>query len=459
MISAAKEEEKLTKGIANKKITSAVVDSGESGGGVTVTGSEKTVSQKASEKNNETATSAISVSGPVFAKNSAASTVTPTFDSESSDWLCDSCGNQNFAKLPSGLLRSKCFKCQAPKSDACTLVASCTDTSAIAGKNSSSYSSSPVIATKSSAVASSTFSSSANNSGALAVKKITPVTAVTDLRSEKKFVSNAEKDRNELEKRAEQKRKNAYFDALKHANRPIAVLLSPSMRKYLEKALGLGSMNPLALYQSSRLIETPCAFEGEANDLDIAETAALEDIYSDLAEGEGSFTSMDPNGPVSDSAMQAKVGKQLAEYLLGQGFGTVAVIACLRHLTFSEDGRTTVSSRIAKSVLPTSQSKPFPKMCGITCNSAAGFSSVIVTEAMLLSTAKEVAIGYLCLHVSEEDLPTGYAATGFEGKTTLKVFRADSRPHPSARTNGEASRYNINAAHYELPTISVLAHF
>ena len=36
--------------------------------------------------------------------------ITGNLDPETSDWLCGSCNNQNFARLASGQLRTKCFK-------------------------------------------------------------------------------------------------------------------------------------------------------------------------------------------------------------------------------------------------------------------------------------------------------------------------------------------------------------
>ena len=40
------------------------------------------------------------------------------------DWLCDNCNAQNFAKLLSGVERTKCFKCQYVRGSNCSLVLS-----------------------------------------------------------------------------------------------------------------------------------------------------------------------------------------------------------------------------------------------------------------------------------------------------------------------------------------------
>ena len=45
-------------------------------------------------------------------------------DKATSDWICDECNAQNFAKLLSGLLRLKCFKCQSPRGSSTQLVLS-----------------------------------------------------------------------------------------------------------------------------------------------------------------------------------------------------------------------------------------------------------------------------------------------------------------------------------------------
>jgi hypothetical protein len=45
-------------------------------------------------------------------------------DKATSDWLCDNCDAQNFAKLLSGNLRVKCFKCSTTRGKSCVLVLS-----------------------------------------------------------------------------------------------------------------------------------------------------------------------------------------------------------------------------------------------------------------------------------------------------------------------------------------------
>lgn len=45
-------------------------------------------------------------------------------DKATSDWLCDNCDAQNFAKLLSGILRLKCFKCNTVRGNSGVLVLS-----------------------------------------------------------------------------------------------------------------------------------------------------------------------------------------------------------------------------------------------------------------------------------------------------------------------------------------------
>ena len=45
-------------------------------------------------------------------------------DRQTADWICDNCNSQNFAKLLSGVLRVKCFKCQTARGATCSLVLS-----------------------------------------------------------------------------------------------------------------------------------------------------------------------------------------------------------------------------------------------------------------------------------------------------------------------------------------------
>ena len=50
--------------------------------------------------------------------------VEKVLDRATADWLCDNCNGQNFAKLLSGVVRTKCCKCQAVRGNGGSLVLS-----------------------------------------------------------------------------------------------------------------------------------------------------------------------------------------------------------------------------------------------------------------------------------------------------------------------------------------------
>ena len=178
-------------------------------------------------------------------------------DRATADWLCDDCGNQNFAKLLSGVPRLKCFKCQAKKSATCELVISAAAAAAAEANGSTSISTASTATTLSlSNVKQSgggldrvtskdklALSTGALSTGASISVKATkaPPAAVLDLKSATVHASQGEADRKKEEEKHAKKRKNAFFDALRRANRPTAVLLCPNMRRMLEHALGLVS--------------------------------------------------------------------------------------------------------------------------------------------------------------------------------------------------------------------------
>jgi hypothetical protein len=122
-------------------------------------------------------------------------------DAANAQWLCDNCGNANFATTAAGLPRTKCFKCQTPKPEKCSTV------------------------------------SKANTADAKKMKA--PPKAVLDLRAQSTHASVAEIERKELEERAAKNRRLTYFDALKRANRPKAIHLKPAIREQLEKLFGI----------------------------------------------------------------------------------------------------------------------------------------------------------------------------------------------------------------------------
>ena len=151
------------------------------------------------------------------------STTAAVIDPNTADWLCEKCGNQNFNKLQSGAPRLKCFRCSALRTEACILVTPNT-----------------LSTSTSTSSLSSTTPASAKGPEQSKVRKVSaPPTAVADLRARDVFASKAAASRVELEQIAKRKKQRAYFDALNRANRPMAVFLSPSLRKELERVLGM----------------------------------------------------------------------------------------------------------------------------------------------------------------------------------------------------------------------------
>ena len=68
-----------------------------------------------------------------------------------------------------------------------------------------------------------------------------PPQARLQLENKHQYNSTAEAQRMKDEMKAMQKRKQCYWDAVKRANRPTTVVLSPQLRARLEAALGLES--------------------------------------------------------------------------------------------------------------------------------------------------------------------------------------------------------------------------
>eukprot|EP01038_Epipyxis_sp_PR26KG_P008683 gene8683-11734_t len=139
--------------------------------------------------------------------NELNSSTTIHLDRNESDWLCDSCGNQNYAKLASGQMRLKCFRCSNPKSDAVTLVGN-------ANKVPTSSASTNYVTVKA------------------------PPAPVLDLRSAQKYNSKAEEEKAKMESKVKRQHKNSYFDALRRSNRPMTVYFQSSIIRMIENVLG-----------------------------------------------------------------------------------------------------------------------------------------------------------------------------------------------------------------------------
>ena len=154
--------------------------------------------------------------------SSSSSSSVAVIDPSTADWLCEKCGIQNFNKLQSGAIRSKCHRCSAPRTDSCILVTSnvMTSSSTVPSVGVKAPAGEPTLSNK--------------------VRKVAVApAAVVNLRAKDSFASKAAKSREDLENIAKRNRRRAYFAALDRANRPMVVFLSRTLRKELERVLGL----------------------------------------------------------------------------------------------------------------------------------------------------------------------------------------------------------------------------
>jgi hypothetical protein len=131
-------------------------------------------------------------------------------DKATADWLCDNCDAQNFAKLMSGNLRVKCFKCSTTRGASCNLVLSVAEIDAV------------------------------NLANSLKEKR-TPQ-AITSLTNTVNNISQAELDRKNLEEYLLQKQKNL-LEELKKANKYTPVSIHPKIIKMIESALGISEVD------------------------------------------------------------------------------------------------------------------------------------------------------------------------------------------------------------------------
>ena len=265
---------------ANVAQTKASADSSESGsgGGISLNAgagvSDSSSSSKAQKILTLPSSSAhvISPPPPPLPEKELAVAV-PVLSAAIADWLCISCNQQNFAKLQSGVMRTKCFKCGNAKSDDCELVVS---TQAVVNvplkkaptdtfkKDKKEEQETPEEAASFGFFDSGSGSKKGDKGpgGGLSGKgdmskpkyqekkaglsKKEKVQALLDLKNNKKGGSVAETERVRQEISIMKNRKRAYFDAVKRANKPTTVILSPTLRLMLEQALGLDA----SIYQT-----------------------------------------------------------------------------------------------------------------------------------------------------------------------------------------------------------------
>ena len=193
-----------------------------------------------------------------------------TLDPTTADWLCVGCNTQNYARLATGQLRTKCFKCGGTKSDACELVQSTqpakVDKQPAALKNLQSAfgkaqreEEKERLEEKKARTKPHAFKGShtgaaqlvqrggrgnrqkkgGNSGGGAGSGNSAGPVAVMDLQArDSKAVEARAREEYLLMKR----KRTAYFDAVKRANRPSTVTINPALRTQLEHALGINDV-------------------------------------------------------------------------------------------------------------------------------------------------------------------------------------------------------------------------
>jgi HrpA-like RNA helicase len=266
-----------------------------------------------------------------------------SLDRETSDWLCDHCSTQNFAKLASGMPRLKCFKCQAAKSDTCSLVASINS----------------AVAT---ATAPSVKSNGSIKEGSIAVKAAPK--PILDLQNKKEFVSQAERQQVDHARIAECNRKASYFIALRRANRPMSIVISPNMSQLIAEILGIN-------FRSNSFSNT-CARAPELSSINLeGEKSGFQD-YGISRDAVESMVKLGLTPQIQYEAI-----KKTSTYLLEQGFTHLQIADAFESLPSKIEG-----------MLDSYQNQPPRKVSDF--------------DPILLDACLE----YLCLHMDASDLPS-----------------------------------------------------
>jgi hypothetical protein len=276
---------------------------------------------------------------------------------DTADWLCDSCGNQNFAKLASGVQRARCFRCQTPKSDSCQQVAS--------------------TASATTAVPT-TAATGTTAGGKVVVLRSQAAAAPVDLLTGSKAtnpVTRAEEERALQEKRAASRRKQLYFDALRRANRPHIVHIPAGLRSKLERLLGIA---------------------GGANSGDSSGTLSLEEVLQTYKES-GLFAPDMCSIPITQ---QAAILERVGAKLIAEGFAEQYVASSLHEVLLQS------ANDVLDDALDAAE--------GTGTSSA---SLVSCFEKLLM----ELLLKHLCMSVDEGQLPDAYNPKRFENNKKLSV--------------------------------------
>ena len=300
------------------------------------------------------------------------------FDRANADWLCVQCNAQNFSHFANGNPRINCFKCKSARTDTCELVANMAS----------------IQAGTASAASSSTLAKASPAAPPDSVKmKKAPPAAVVGLKSAAPVVSRAEEERLSCEKIALRNKKRSYFDALRRANKPCPVLLSPHMKRLLEAALGLSTMK-----------------NGDVDELDvpaISVDAFIEDIQSistqnSQYEGLGYFSEAETT---MSRAVQIEVMRRIAVKLREQGFSEGAIVSALRN----------ISENAPDAVLDELDSVDV----GTGISQTAATSMINRIEALFLDASLE----FLCLQFDDDSLPDRFDARSNESIRHIQVMK------------------------------------
>jgi HrpA-like RNA helicase len=374
-------------------------------------------------------------------------------DPETADWLCGSCNTQNFAKLASGQLRSKCFKCGAVKSDACELVQPATPATA---ESSGSKGSGGGAAAEPAAITKiqremakgkredqqerkdkhdnggnqkpHAFKGSHTGAAQMAQtrtggknrqKRGGAPAAVMDLQAKS---TRAVEERAREEYALLKRRRQAYFDAVKRANRPSAVVINPGLKRELELVLGLETSS-----------EEP---SGSVGDADVQQHQLLLPGTMQgyiIAVGEGSAEIRSGDDDDDDGALalcflpEAALSSTLSaeqqnlclvavkDELCASGFSEAHVVRAVHGVRSESDRRSRLVDAVVsgKGTKNNNKSKP----------TAAAASSAATAPAggTLKTTLKELCIEWLCLNLGESEMPAEFALSAKYSNPSISV--------------------------------------
>ena len=337
-------------------------------------------------------------------------TVVPQLDATTADWLCCTCNQQNFAKLQSGILRTKCFKCGALKTPECELVASTAPISMPAHVSVTSFKLAPEEQTRTPTFGFTEPKKSNERNTGLGGTQFkmgkAPPQARLQLENKIKSNSNAENERLQAELRAMRKRQKCYWDAVMRANRPATVILSPQMRARLESVLGLDSSIGGLIGDSSILLGTEASSK--------ATFSTVSQYIASLSNSTGLIPSDECRLEAGD---QFAALKCIGTLLASQGFHEPDIVRSFSYIASAYDN---VLDELAG--------------VGTGVNIARGWEKCVL----------DASLEWLCVHLDNVELPKKFDARRNEGQ--LQIRRADTAPTSKAEnTNGILSNNKLDS--------------